>query len=309
MKTLKFIISLIFVGLSLSLSAQDAAFFKKYADKGDKEAMYNLADCYFNGKGGVAQDINTGIMWLSKSAKKNYAPAQRDLAICYLYGLGVLIDYKMAWELLNKAQKKGDADATYYIAQMYKNGQHVPKSATLYISNLKTAAQAGSNNALAELGHMYLLGDKDLNIYQDKYTAVQYLQKAAEQNNSDALLDLGFCYRDGVGGLKSNLEKSFEYIYKAAEAGNTKAYCEVGMCYLQGYGTEQNYDQAFKCLSYAAQQGIPNAYKKYSEICIITAMAFRKIMQKQPNGIKKLLMKVMVMHIQVWQICTVWAWV
>ena len=61
-------------------SAQDASFFRKYADKGDVEAMYNLADCYLRGTGGVTQDYNQSTMWLTKAAKKKYAPAQVSLA-------------------------------------------------------------------------------------------------------------------------------------------------------------------------------------------------------------------------------------
>lgn len=71
-------------------SAQDASFFRKYADKGDVEAMFNLANCYTRGTGGVNQDYSLATMWLTKAAKKKYAPAQVSLAYHYIYGIGVL---------------------------------------------------------------------------------------------------------------------------------------------------------------------------------------------------------------------------
>ncbi|MBD5371925.1 MAG: sel1 repeat family protein [Bacteroides sp.] len=116
---------LLIAGSAFSLAAQDASFYKKYAEKGDKEAMYNLAECYLNGSGGVTEDMNQVTFWLTKAAKKNYAPAQVKLAYCYLFGTGVLKDYKQAWELVQKAVKQDNADALYLTASMYKDGLYV----------------------------------------------------------------------------------------------------------------------------------------------------------------------------------------
>ena len=41
---------------SFALHAQDASMYLKYANRGDKDAMYNLAGCYWSGNGGVAQE-------------------------------------------------------------------------------------------------------------------------------------------------------------------------------------------------------------------------------------------------------------
>lgn len=69
MKIKQLLMLMLMVGIAFSLSAQDASFYKKYADKGDKEAMYNLAECYINGTGGVQQDMSQASYWLTKSAK------------------------------------------------------------------------------------------------------------------------------------------------------------------------------------------------------------------------------------------------
>ena len=105
---MKYLFSLLLsMVISISVNAQNASFYQKYAEKGDKEAMYNLAQCYINGNGGVSQDYNQATMWLTKAAKKNYAPAQHSLALCYLYGAGVLKDYAQGWALNQKAVKQG----------------------------------------------------------------------------------------------------------------------------------------------------------------------------------------------------------
>ena len=94
------------LGIAGYTYAQDASFYRKYADKGYKEAMFNLAQCYMNGTGGVNQDYNQATDWLTKAAKKNYPPALHQLGLCYLYGAGVLKDFARGWELNEKAVKK-----------------------------------------------------------------------------------------------------------------------------------------------------------------------------------------------------------
>ena len=48
------------------------------AVSGDKEAQYAVGYMYYNGLG-VAQDTQTGIFWMHKSADQKYPPAQNAL--------------------------------------------------------------------------------------------------------------------------------------------------------------------------------------------------------------------------------------
>ena len=52
MKIKQLLMLMLMVGIAFRLSAQDVSFYQKYAEKGDKEAMFNLANCYINGNGG-----------------------------------------------------------------------------------------------------------------------------------------------------------------------------------------------------------------------------------------------------------------
>ena len=60
MKIKQLLMLMLMVGIAFRLSAQDASFYKRYAEKGDKEAMYNLANCYINGNGGLKGEDNNG---------------------------------------------------------------------------------------------------------------------------------------------------------------------------------------------------------------------------------------------------------
>lgn len=266
MKIKQLFMMMLMAGIAFSLSAQDASFYKKYADKGDKEAMYNLAECYFNGTGGASQDVNQAAYWLTKSAKKNYAPAQVDLAYCYILGTGVLKDYKQAWELAQKAIKQDYPTAHYLVAMMYKDGIYVSKSWYKWQQYIRSAANLGDSDAQADLGVAYLYGIPEANIQQDINSAIPWLRKAAGQGDEKGNFYLGVCYEYGAGVPKDE-EKALSYYYTAAKAGHPQAQCEVAMAYLLGEnGVNVNYSEAYKYVNDAIEQEEPRAYKIMGDI-------------------------------------------
>lgn len=261
MKVKQIVMLMLMMCIALNLSAQDASFYKKYADKGDKEAMYNLAECYINGTGNVKQDMSQASYWLTKSAKKNYAPAQVKLAYCYIYGAGVLKDYKQAWELAQKAVKQGYPEGHYLTATMYKDGIYVPQNWTRWLQYIRSAANLGSSDAQADLGIAYLYGLQEAGVSQDVSSAIPWLKKATEQNDDKGAFYLGVCYEYGAGVTKDE-EKAQQYYYIAANAGNAQGQYEVAMAYLLGKnGVQVNVNEAKKYLDLSIAQEEPRAYK------------------------------------------------
>ena len=266
MKIEQFLILILTMGFSLTISAQDASFYKKYADKGDKAAMYKLAECYLNGTGGVQQEMNQASYWLTKAAKKNYAPAQVKLAYCYIYGAGVLKDNKLAWELAQKAVKQKDAEGHYLTAKMYKEGIYVPQNWTCWFTSLSNAASLGSSDAQADLGITYLYGNQEANIAQDLNLAIYWLKKSVDQDNAKGNYFYGVCYEYGAGVDKDE-EKAYKYYYTAANLGQPLGQCNIAEVYLSGTkGFEVNYQEAYKYVNAAIEQNCPNAYKIMGDI-------------------------------------------
>ena len=236
------------MGFTCSINAQDASFYKKYAEKGDKEAMVNLAQCYMNGTGGVNQDYNQATEWLAKAAKKKHAPALHQLGLCYLYGAGVLKDFSRGWELIQKAVKKSYPAAFYTTACCYRDGIYVTQDYRQWYSWLMKAAEMGDDDAQSDLGRAFLYGVQQINVQQDYNQAVSWLKKAAEQNNANGLFYLGVCYKFGAG-VEADESKAFPYIYQAAQLGNADAQCEVADAYMRGTGGLQtDYSEASKYL-------------------------------------------------------------
>ena len=64
------------------------------------------------------------------------------------------------------------------------------------------------------------------------------------ENNPQAQVYLGICYRDGLG-VTANPEKAFKYFKLAADQGDPSGQLYLGACYLEGIGTAQNLPEAF----------------------------------------------------------------
>ena len=82
--------------------------------------------------------------------------------------------------------------------------------------------------------------------------------KAATQGNANAQCSVGYCYMNGNGTSKNEIE-GFRWIKMAAEQGHAHAQYGVGYCYLNGVGTPKNELEAFKWIKMAAEQGIVDA--------------------------------------------------
>ena len=258
------LILLFSVLISPSLNAQDASFYMKYANKGDKDAMYNLAGCYRSGNGGVTQDYASAFYWYEKAAKKNHQPAQHMTALCYLYGVGITQNWRTAWDWAEKAIKKGFGPSYWIKAQIFKEG-YMSNAAGGYIKNLTEAANAGYAKAQSELGVLYLKGSKEYGVEQNGLTGYNWVKKAAEQEDAEGLYYLGLCYEVGIGVTKDH-DKYLENIGSAAQLGYADAQAAAGYAFLTGDSVDVDYSSAYQYFKAAAEQDNGYAYEKLGDI-------------------------------------------
>ena len=59
-----------------------------------------------------------------------------------------------------------------------------------------------------------------------------------EAGDSQAIYNLGCCYRDGIKGFPQNHTKALELWHQAGELGYTIAYNNIGYAYQHGEGVE-----------------------------------------------------------------------
>lgn len=114
----------------------------------------------------------------------------------------------------------------------------------------KAAAEKGVREAQFLYGCYFYL---DAEAKSNAGKCVEWFQKAADQNLSYALRNLGVCHEQGIGAVK-DVEKAFDFYRRAADRDFVRAYVDLGLCYRNGIGVEKNETKAFDCFKEAAEE-------------------------------------------------------
>lgn len=179
-------------------------------------------------------------------AEIGIADAQAELAYAYYKGYGVEQDYKLAKEWFKKSAGQGNARAQNYLGLIYyKQGININKSEDN--KNLLDICAESVN---------------DLYIRVAKY----WLEKSAEQHNSDAEFNLGIIYYE-ASKLEKNCKKAFELFEKSAKQGNSKAQFYLGKMYQYGDWGKPDIKKA-KFWYLKAIESDENILEKVIETCL-----------------------------------------
>lgn len=117
-------------------------------------------------------------------------------------------------------------------------------------------AEAGDVNAQLLLGYSYLYGANGAEVNYDK--SFEYYAKAAIQNDSVGLNNLGSLYYSGIG-IERNPAKAAVLFEKAAGLGNAEAAVNLGFILISGNGAEKNPSLAMDYFEKAAEAKNPTA--------------------------------------------------
>ncbi len=127
--------------------------FRKAAEKGDIEALYQLADMYFWVHPGLDPDKAESIKWFKKAAEKGHAEFANELGEMYWSGVkygdwwGVEPDDAEAAKWFKKAAEKGHAFALHSLGLLYYHGKGVEKDYAEAIKWFNLAAEQGHQDA------------------------------------------------------------------------------------------------------------------------------------------------------------------
>lgn len=157
---------------------------------GSAEELYNEAmECHKKGDPG---NIKKAVKLWNKSAQKGYAPAQRELGLCYTQGEGVEKNLAKAVEWTTKAAEQGDAPAQYELGVLYFEGTGVAQDMAKAVYWFEKAAEKGYPYALHNLALLYYNG---VGVAADYNKAVSLMRRAAEagiEASKQALAELGY---------------------------------------------------------------------------------------------------------------------
>lgn len=220
---------------------------RKAADEGSAEAKICLGTMYLNGFGVEKSQEQALDLFLSSGEMKDPCVLRN---IGHIYSKdGELKSETKSFEYYLIAAKQGDLLGQIYVSGMYEEGRGVPKSNRKAVYWLEKAAQQGDPIALYRMGCFYK------GLYREK-KAMSYLHKSAAQGNCESLFKLGELYLHfQVRGIKyeASIAKGIEFLQKAAEKDYSEAQYALGQAYAIGLGVDQSSEKAFAWYLRAAQ--------------------------------------------------------
>lgn len=156
------------------------------------------------------------------------------------------------FEYYRRAAKKGHPAAMNRVALHYIVGMNgVRQNSQKAIEWFNKAIENGNAEAALNLGYVYETGK---GVKQDQTEAIKYYTIAAERGLVVAQHRLGDYYFTGTKVEKDQVV-AVNWYKRAAENGYAAAQAMLGKCYQYGYGVSQDINQAISWYTKAAEQG------------------------------------------------------
>ena len=163
------------------------------AMKGDKNAMCPLAwGLYSGNKDARHPDDEQAVRWYRKAADAGDANGMYNHGVMYANGRGVAKDEAQAVHWYRKAADAGHANGMFNLGIMYANGQGVVKDEAEAVRWYRKAADAGDASGMGSLGWAYVQGQGGL--AKDRAKGVKLLRMGFASGNAwscDRLKKLG----------------------------------------------------------------------------------------------------------------------
>jgi hypothetical protein len=183
------------------------------------------------------------------TGKADMGDAKAQLALGRLYDSGALApngiaqhDYAGAVYWYHQASDRGEAQASYELANLYHDGLGVPADASQSFQLLQKAADANYVPAMSPLSDAY--AEQKTPVSRER--ATYWAMKAANAGDPRGWAVLGFEYETGkLGGDPPYWhQKAMESYRRAADGGNCLAMMAIGDLYAAGNGVRADRAQA-----------------------------------------------------------------
>lgn len=208
-----------------------------------------LADCYYEGKFGLSQDVSLAKDWYEYSAKQDNPDA------AFMLGN---ITKDAVW--FKKAAELGSVEAQYKIAIYCNDSSEKEKWLVL-------ASDSGYLPAILLLAETYEQRDTS---ESNKAAYKLYGVAVAKHNNSDAAVKMADMLTTGVPGIDRNVKYAKELIDFAAQYNHPEALYKLGCMYWTGnelLDIQKDASKAVEYLRNAASRNHVGAAYNYGVIC------------------------------------------
>lgn len=287
-----------FNGLGIAKDESKGVSFLKEAIEEYKnaEAAYMLGLLYQGGTGLTPQNDTISCSYFRLSALYGYPEGEAEYGNHCKFGIGMVRDSIQAVRWYKKAYQDGYTPVAYVLTFHYYDandndstifyGEKPECRDSVDIQKMVGEAYYGKeeyNNAeiwwkkaaeQQDADACYVLYALYDTILKDSIASFEYLKKAAELGNADALCNLGFIKYFG-SGVKKNEEEGLKYMKKSAELGCAQACYNIGLIFYEKKYKRRDYSQAVEYWKRGAELGSKDCQYNYG------------YMLKKGKGVKK----------------------
>lgn len=232
---------------------------------GNMDSAFELGLIYRDGLYGVEESAHLAFTYFSIAADCGNNRAQLFLSELYEEGDGVEQSNEQAIKYLEMAANANFVDAYLNLGRLLSDVERYDEAEKWLKLALEHEypVQSDYTYNLELLGNLYYQKDQnDPKVYE-------YNHKAAIRGSSEAKFNLGYLYRDGIGGVSQDENQSLYWYKSAAKDGYAPAQCSVGRYYFD----KENYEMAIPWLQRAVEQEHIRAKVLYS-LCLIQIEKF-----------------------------------
>ena len=256
--------ALFFLGMN-AIDNGDLEQARKYADSAIE--LGNMAGKFILGEISEQEDLgnseelySAGFKALKEKVKQGDLHYSNVLGYAYRFGIGTEENIKQAIKVFTPSAEQGNAMSLGHLGEIYFEQGKVEDSKKF------TLKSAEKNNSKAQLNLSFIDDDTEKSLYwlnraaenneisaimnlayyyhdKDIKKAASYYQKAADLDDDQAMVELSYLYENGEG-VEKNDEKAVELLDKAVGLENFEAMNKLSIRYLEGRGVERNYEMA-----------------------------------------------------------------
>lgn len=226
------------------------------AENGNASAMLEIGKTYLYGREGVPeQNLAKAEEYFNQALSVGAVEAETALGRLYTVKatkaqeVGDTEAFKQANEMrltyFQKAARKGSSAAMYFLAQMYRYGDHVEAEPQKAIEWYKKSVSADNSGAALELAKFY--ADESASGLEEPQPekAAKYFRIAIELGSETAKIELADLIKNGKIEVTPETAQEAIQLYKQAVSdGSLRAAVRLSDVYLKGELVEQDLNKA-----------------------------------------------------------------
>ena len=256
--------ALFFLGMN-AVERGDLEQARAYADSaielGNMAGKYILAEISEQEYLGDSEELyKAGFKVIKEKVEQGDLHYSNVLGYAYRFGIGTEENIKQAIKVFTPSAEQGNAMSLGHLSELYLEQDKIEKAKPLMLK------AAEKNNSKAQLNLSFIDDDTEKSLYwlnraaenneisaimnlayyyhdKDIKKAASYYQKAADLDDDQAVVELSYLYENGEG-VEKNDEKAVELLDKAVGLENFEAMNKLSIRYLEGRGVERNYEMA-----------------------------------------------------------------